>query len=45
MAGQTVFFTSGGVPLVILDEDGVQRSANNAVMINWVTGAMRNDAV
>ncbi len=41
MAGQVVNYTSAGVPLVLLDENGVQRSANNAVMINWVTGAVR----
>ncbi|MFC3704463.1 phage tail protein [Devosia honganensis] len=44
-AGRFAWYTSAGVPIVAMDENGVQRSANNAVMINWVTGAMRNDAV
>jgi hypothetical protein len=45
MAGQFVYYTSEGVPLVSFDEDGVQRSANGAKMINWVTGAERTDAL
>ncbi|MET3899664.1 hypothetical protein ABIB57_003626 [Devosia sp. UYZn731] len=41
MAGQVVNYTSAGVPIVMLDENGVQQSTNGAVMINWVTGAVR----
>ena len=38
MAGQTAFFTSGGVPIGLIDEDGFFRSANDAVVINMLTG-------
>ncbi|SMQ65834.1 Putative phage tail protein [Devosia lucknowensis] len=44
MAGQFVNYTSDGVPIVMLGEDGVQRSANGVKMINWVTGAERTDS-
>lgn len=37
-AGQTVFFTSGGDPIAVIDEDGYFRSANDAVVINMLTG-------
>jgi hypothetical protein len=38
MAGQTVFFTSGGTPLALIGEDGVFRSANDVVQIDMITG-------
>jgi len=38
MAGQTVFFTSGGAPIGLVDENGFFRSANDAVVINMLTG-------
>lgn len=38
MAGQTVFFTSGGLPIALMDEDGFFRSANDAVVIDMFTG-------
>ncbi|ODT80601.1 MAG: hypothetical protein ABS76_15600 [Pelagibacterium sp. SCN 64-44] len=38
MAGQTVFFTSSGAPIGLIDEDGFFRSANDAVVINMLTG-------
>lgn len=41
MAGQTAFFTSGGVPLALISEDGIFRSANNTVQINMLTGAFK----
>lgn len=41
MAGQTAFFTSTGVPLALINEDGIFRSANDTVRINMLTGAFR----
>ena len=41
MAGQTAFFTSTGVPLALISEDGIFRSANNTVQINMLTGAFK----
>jgi hypothetical protein len=38
MAGQTVFFTSGGDPIAIMDEDGHFKSANGAIDIDMFTG-------
>lgn len=38
MAGQTAFFTSGGAPIGLVDEDGFFRSANDAVVINMFNG-------
>ncbi len=38
MAGQTAFFTSDGVPIVAISEDGKIRSANDAVVIDLITG-------
>jgi hypothetical protein len=38
MAGQTAFFTSTGVPIALVTEDGLFRSANNAVQINMLNG-------
>jgi hypothetical protein len=38
MAGQTVFFTSAGVPIGLVDENGFFRSANDAVVINMFNG-------
>ena len=37
-AGQTVFFTSSGSPIAMIDENGFFRSANDAVVINMLTG-------
>lgn len=45
MAGQFAYFTEAGVPIMAIDENGIQRSANGAAMINWLTGAMRLDSV
>lgn len=39
MAGQFVWFTSEGIPLVAMNEDGRQVSANGVKVIDWVTGA------
>jgi hypothetical protein len=39
MAGQTVFFTSAGVPIALVDEGGLFKSANGAVVIDMLTGA------
>jgi len=39
MAGQTAFFTSAGVPIALVTEEGKFRSANNAVLIDMITGA------
>lgn len=39
MAGQFVWFTSAGVPIVAMNEDGRQVSANGVKVIDWVTGA------
>lgn len=44
-AGQTVFFTSGGDPIAIMDEDGHFKSANGAVDIDMFTGAVSFTAV
>ncbi len=38
MAGQTAFFTAAGVPIGLIDENGFFRSANDAVVINMLTG-------
>ncbi len=38
VAGQTVFFTSGGDAIAIIDENGFFRSANDSVVINMFTG-------
>jgi hypothetical protein len=38
MAGQTAFFTSTGVPIALVTEEGLFRSANNAVQINMLNG-------
>jgi hypothetical protein len=38
MAGQTVFFTSGGDPIALMDEDGHFKSANGAVDIDMING-------
>lgn len=38
MAGQFVYYTSGGIPIVAMNEDGRQVSANNVKVIDWVTG-------
>ncbi|WEK05783.1 MAG: phage tail protein [Candidatus Devosia phytovorans] len=38
MAGQTAFFTSAGVPIGLISEDGFFRSANDAITINMLTG-------
>lgn len=38
MAGQTVFFTSAGVPIGLVDEDGFFRSANDAIVFNMFNG-------
>ncbi|HEV7345464.1 MAG TPA: hypothetical protein VGN60_07510 [Devosia sp.] len=38
MAGQTAFFTSAGVPIGLMDENGFFRSANDAVVINMLNG-------
>jgi hypothetical protein len=44
-AGQTVFFTSGGDPIALMDEDGHFKSANGAVDIDMFTGAVSFTAV
>jgi len=41
MAGQFAYFTAAGVPIAVMDEDGFLRSANDAVVINMLTGAFR----
>jgi hypothetical protein len=38
MAGQFVWFTSLGVPIAAMDEDGHQRSANGVVDLDWIGG-------
>lgn len=38
MAGQTVFFTPDGIPIVAIDADGRQRSANGVSEIDWING-------
>ncbi|WP_052731801.1 hypothetical protein [Devosia geojensis] len=38
MAGQTVFFTSTGQPIALVGDDGVMRSANDTVQINFLNG-------
>jgi hypothetical protein len=38
MAGQTAFFTSGGVPLALVSEDGFLNSANGSFSLNLLTG-------
>lgn len=44
-AGQTVFFTSGGDPIALMDEDGHFRSANGAVDIDMISGDVSFTAV
>lgn len=39
MAGQTVFFTSGGDPIALIDENGFLKSANGVYSLNLFTGA------
>jgi hypothetical protein len=39
-AGQTVFFTSGGDPIAVVDEDGHFRAANGAFDLDMLTGAV-----
>lgn len=38
MAGQFAYFTAAGVPIVAIDENGIERSANNAWVVNKLTG-------
>lgn len=40
MAGQTVFFTSGGVPIALIGEDGVMRAGSGAWQLDFNTGDM-----
>lgn len=39
MAGQTVFFTSGGTPIALFDETGKFKSANGVYVLDMFTGA------
>lgn len=40
-ADNIVFFLADGTPIALFDENGVQRSANDTVRINWRSGAFR----
>jgi hypothetical protein len=40
-ADNTVFFLADGTPIALFDENGIQRSVNGKVLINWLTGLIR----